>query len=73
VDLAGGLADPLAAVVFAGMSHRVRTSIINGRIVVDEGKLVTVDEDEIARRARSLSLRMLRQAGCELPYGHPEW
>ncbi len=73
LDLAGALADPLAAIVFAGASHRVRTSIVNGRILVRDGRLVTADEDEIARRGRALALRLLRQAGCDLPFGHPEW
>ena len=73
LDLAGALADPLAAVIFAGISHRVHTSIVNGRIVVRDGRLVTVDESEIARRARALAARMLRQAGVELPFRLPDW
>ena len=73
LDLAGALADPLAAIVFAGISHRVHTSIVNGRIVVRDGHLVTADESEIASRARALAAQMLRQAGVELPWSLPDW
>ena len=73
IDFAGALSDPLAAIVFAGISHRVHTSIVNGRIVVRDGHLATADEEEISRRARSLSARMLRQAGVDLPFALPEW
>ncbi|MFQ5599442.1 MAG: 8-oxoguanine deaminase [Candidatus Krumholzibacteriia bacterium] len=73
VDLAGALADPLAAVVFAGISHRVHTSIVNGEILVRDGRLVRVDEALIARNAHVHSFRMLRQAGLQLPFGTPGW
>jgi cytosine/adenosine deaminase-related metal-dependent hydrolase len=74
LDFAGALADPLAAVVFAGgMSHRVHTSLVNGRIVVRDGKLVTADESDIARRGRALAARLLRRAGIDLPFTLPEW
>jgi cytosine/adenosine deaminase-related metal-dependent hydrolase len=73
LDLAGGLGDPLAAIVFAGMSHRVHTCIVNGRLVVEDGRLLTVDEGEIASKARDLSARMLQLARWELPYGTGTW
>jgi cytosine/adenosine deaminase-related metal-dependent hydrolase len=73
LDLAGALSDPLAAVVFAGMSHRVHTCIVNGRIVVSEGRLLTVDEGEIASKGRALSDRMLQRAGFTLPFGPVGW
>jgi cytosine/adenosine deaminase-related metal-dependent hydrolase len=73
LDLAGALSDPLAAVVFAGMTHQVRHVLVGGKVVVRDGRLITADPDEIARRGRELSLRMLRQAGCELPFGAPGW
>ncbi len=67
IDMAGALSDPLAAVVFAGITQRVHTTIVGGRIRVRDGRLADVDESEIARRARALSAAMLERAG--LPSG----
>jgi cytosine/adenosine deaminase-related metal-dependent hydrolase len=73
IDLAGSLSDPMAAVVFSGMQHRVRTVIVHGDILVDEGHLVGVDEEEITRKAQQLSFRLLDKAGVRLPWGTPPW
>lgn len=73
IDRAGALADPLAAVVFTGIGQRVHASIVNGEIVVRDGKLVRIDEAEIARHAHALSFEMLRRAGFHLPFGAPPW
>ena len=42
VEFAGGLHDPVAAVVFCA-PHRARTTVINGSVVVEDGEVVTVD------------------------------
>ncbi len=42
VEMAGGLHDPVAAVVFCA-PHRARTTVINGSVVVEDGEVVTVD------------------------------
>ena len=73
LERAGALADPLAALVFTGISHRVHASIVNGAIVVRDGRLLTVNEEEIARQAHALSFRMLRRAGVAIPWGEPPW
>lgn len=73
LDRAGALADPLAALVFTGISQRVHAAIVGGEVVVRDGRLVTVDEEEIARTAHALSFRMLRRAGVDLPWGEPRW
>jgi cytosine/adenosine deaminase-related metal-dependent hydrolase len=69
IDMAGALSDPVAALLFSGIGHRVHASVVNGRVLVRDGRLVHLDEDEIARNAHRLSFRMLRQAGydCRLP------
>ena len=54
----GALSDPVAAVVFAGYRHEVAYSIVNGRVVVREGRLVTVNEEEIRRRAHEAAQRL---------------
>lgn len=73
LDLAGALSDPLAAVIFSGITQRVHTTIVNGRVVVRDGCLVGIDESEIARRARQLSSQMLERAGQPPAFGTPEW
>jgi cytosine/adenosine deaminase-related metal-dependent hydrolase len=73
LDRAGALSDPLAALVLTGISHRVRHAIVDGRVVVRDGRLTTVDEDEIARRAHALSFRLFERAGVALPWGRPPW
>ncbi len=40
LEYAGSLSDPLAALVFSGYNHGAYYTIVNGRIVVDRGKLV---------------------------------
>lgn len=70
---AGALSDPLAALAFTGFEHRVQASIVNGRVVVQDGHLVSVDEEEIARRANRCSFALLRRAGVDLPWEPPRW
>jgi cytosine/adenosine deaminase-related metal-dependent hydrolase len=43
----GGLEDPLAALLYCGDSQMAETVIVNGKIVVKEGKLVTIDETKM--------------------------
>jgi cytosine/adenosine deaminase-related metal-dependent hydrolase len=65
---AGAVSDPLAAIVYAGLDHRVDYTIVNGEVVVDGGKLVHADEEEIAVTANEASIRMLEVAGVETPW-----
>ncbi len=46
------LNDPAQHLVYAENGTSVRTVIVNGRIVVDEGRVVTVDEDAVLAEAR---------------------
>jgi len=46
-DYAGALADPLAALLFAGYSHQTAYTIVNGKVVVRKGELVGYDEEEL--------------------------
>ncbi len=65
---AGAFSDPLAAIVYAGLDHRVDYNIVNGKVVVDCGKLVNGDEEEIGVTANEASVRMLELAGVETPW-----
>ncbi|MEU1944695.1 MULTISPECIES: 8-oxoguanine deaminase [unclassified Streptomyces] len=55
------IADPVAALVL-GAPAPVTLSLVNGAPVVESGRLLTVDEDEIAREARSEARRLARIA-----------
>jgi len=68
VGYAGALADPLAALVYSGFDHTVDYTIVNGRVVVEERRLVTADRDEIVETANDVSIRMFEAAGIE-----PAW
>ncbi|WZH37876.1 MAG: amidohydrolase family protein [Microbacterium enclense] len=45
-----GVADAVAGLLWASPGRRPRTVIVGGRIVVDDGRLLTADEDEIVAR-----------------------
>jgi cytosine/adenosine deaminase-related metal-dependent hydrolase len=59
---AGALHDPIAAIVFAGDSHIVDTSIVNGKIVVKHGKLVFAQEMEIIQKTNQIAQEMVSRA-----------
>jgi cytosine/adenosine deaminase-related metal-dependent hydrolase len=57
-DLAhAGIADPLAGLALAPPA-RPSAVIVNGRVVVFDGRLLTADEDEIAREIAATSARL---------------
>lgn len=59
IDYAGSLADPVAALLFTGASHMTRETIVNGKIVVEEGRLLGYDEEEITAKVNDIAARML--------------
>jgi cytosine/adenosine deaminase-related metal-dependent hydrolase len=55
LEYCGSLSDPLAALIFAGFSHGTAYTIVNGRIVVEQGRLTGIDEEELIVRANRIS------------------
>jgi cytosine/adenosine deaminase-related metal-dependent hydrolase len=59
IEYAGSLSDPPAALLFAGISHQTAFTIVNGQVVVRDGKLTGYDEQEIIAKANEISDRLL--------------
>ena len=64
LDFAGSAGDPVASLLFCGASHRTKWTIVNGHVVVENGRLKNVDEADVARRANAACLDLLRKAGA---------
>jgi 8-oxoguanine deaminase len=60
IPYAGALSDPIGALVYCGCSHVVHTSIINGEVVVREGRLTRGFGEGIAQKANDIAARLLR-------------
>ncbi len=58
-DMAGALHDPVAALLFC-QPGRVDLSIINGRVVVKEGVLLTLDVPVLVEQHNALSRQLIR-------------
>ncbi len=58
LDYAGAVHDPLAAVVFCA-PQRVDLAIVNGKVVVEDGQVLTVDLGPIIERHNRLSREMV--------------
>lgn len=61
MEYAGAWADPLGALVFCAPVN-VTLSVINGRIVVEDGRLQGIDLEQTLRRHREISERMIEKA-----------
>ena len=64
LDFAGSAGDPVAALLFCGASHRTKWTIVNGHVVVEDGRLKNIDEADVTRRANAACLDLLRKAGA---------
>ena len=62
LQYAGAIEDPLAAIVFSGYNHETAYTIVNGKVVVRNGKLVCYDEEEIVVKANEITKRIVRNS-----------
>ncbi|HQP34945.1 MAG TPA: 8-oxoguanine deaminase [Polyangiaceae bacterium] len=62
LGLAGACHDPVAALAFTTGMQRAHLVMVNGQVVVDEGRLVRVDERELQRKANGLASGMIERA-----------
>jgi cytosine/adenosine deaminase-related metal-dependent hydrolase len=56
-----GCHDPLVSLVCLGNSSLVDMTIVNGRIVVRDGKLTTIDSDKVAADAHNTAAEIVRK------------
>jgi cytosine/adenosine deaminase-related metal-dependent hydrolase len=61
LEYAGALSDPSSALLFAGINHQSEYTIVNGRIVVEKGRVTGFDEDEIKRNVNRISRGVLKK------------
>lgn len=59
LGFAGGLSDAVSALVNSGDSQIVDMTIVNGKIVVREGKLTNIDEEKLFEKANMISKNMI--------------
>lgn len=62
IDFAGSGSDMLASIVFCGASHFAETVIVNGVIRVSEGRVTSIDTDDILEKANRVSKQLIEKA-----------
>jgi cytosine/adenosine deaminase-related metal-dependent hydrolase len=58
IDYAGAWHDPVAALIFCGPGG-VDTSVVNGRVVVEQRRMATIDLEPVLRRHNAISRAMI--------------
>ena len=58
LEYTGSLSDPLAALLFSGISHQTEHTIVNGKVVIANGKLVGEDEELIIRKGNEIAKKL---------------
>jgi cytosine/adenosine deaminase-related metal-dependent hydrolase len=59
LEYTGSLSDPLAALLFAGINHQTKYTIVDGKLVVDHGRLVGENEELIVLKGNAISRKLL--------------
>jgi 5-methylthioadenosine/S-adenosylhomocysteine deaminase len=60
--------DPTLNLVWGTDGRSVRDVVVDGRVVVRDGRCTTVDEDELRRTAREMQRNLLARAGIAVPH-----
>lgn len=62
LGMAGALHDPAAAPFMSWGTGRAEYTVVNGKVIVDQGRLTTIDVEKLAHDANLIASRMIRQA-----------
>ncbi|HNS71719.1 MAG TPA: amidohydrolase family protein, partial [bacterium] len=52
--------DPVAALVYSVQGSDVETVIVNGKILMEKGKITTIDEELVMAKVREISKRLIK-------------
>ncbi len=59
LEYTGSLSDPLASLIFTGINHQTEYTIVNGKVVVDKGRLTGEDEEIIIKKGNEIAKKLL--------------
>jgi cytosine/adenosine deaminase-related metal-dependent hydrolase len=62
--------NPISTLVYAATGGEVDTVVVDGQIVVEQGQLLTMDEDEVMEQAQQHAQALYKRAGIEII---PKW
>jgi cytosine/adenosine deaminase-related metal-dependent hydrolase len=62
VDFAGAMHDPASAILYCGSGIRADYTIVAGNVLVEDGRLVGIDEERLFHRANEIATRLVDQA-----------
>ncbi len=62
--------NPISSLVYAATGGEVETVVVDGRIVVEQGQLLTMSEEEVIKQARQHAESLYQRAGIEIK---PKW
>ncbi|MGI9861449.1 amidohydrolase [Moorella naiadis] len=57
--------DPLATLVYSCDQENIATVVINGRVVMRERQVVTIDEEKVLRKAAAIARRLQGELSCQ--------
>jgi len=62
--------NPVSTLVYAATGGNVDMVVVDGQVVVEQGNLLTMDEDEIIEQAHQHAGQLYRRAGIDIK---PKW
>jgi cytosine/adenosine deaminase-related metal-dependent hydrolase len=62
--------NPVSTLVYAATGGEVDMVVVDGQVVVEQGNLLTMDEDEVIQQARQHADQLYRRAGIQI---RPQW
>lgn len=65
LDYAGSISDPAASLLFCGTGQRTKYTLVNGRVLVENGRLVNIDELKLKKKADAAALKLYKKAGLK--------
>ncbi len=65
--------DPIKTMVYFASQNDIKTVIVDGRKVVEEGRILGLDEEELARKANEVNHRYAQKTGTEYPTSLRQW